>query len=66
MKILQVDNERKYISGKLKSFCKKQGITIKYAALYIYEENKLVKWGWKTIVIMKDSILINSNLLNGF
>lgn len=43
MKILQADGKREFILAKLKSFYEKQGITIKYAASYLHEENRLPK-----------------------
>lgn len=39
MKILQIDSRRKFIFDKLRSFCKKRDITIRYVAPYIYEKN---------------------------
>lgn len=67
MKILWANDKEEFISSKLRSFCKKQTITIKYMIPYIHaEENELTQWDLRTIVIMKDSILINSGLLNSF
>lgn len=45
---------------------KKRGISIKYGVLYIHKENKLAKEKWCTIVIIKNSMLINSWLPNRF
>lgn len=39
IKILRVDNSRVFISIKLRLFGEKGDIVIKYATLYIYEEN---------------------------
>lgn len=50
------------MSAKLKDFCDKKGITIMYAAPYMPEENGVAERGWRTIVTMKDSLLINSGL----
>lgn len=66
MKMLQTDSGGEFVSNKLQFFLKKRGITIRYMALYIHEENRYIKQGWRTIIIMKDSILINSDLLNNF
>ena len=66
MKVLRADGGGKFISTKLKSFCEKRGIVIKYVAPYMHEENRLAERGWRTIVTMKDSMLINSGLPNGF
>lgn len=62
MKVLRADGGGEFISAKLKDFCDKKGITIKYAAPYMHEENGIAERGWKTIVMMKDSLLINSGL----
>ena len=45
MKVRQVDGGREFISAKLKSFCKKRDIVIRYAAPYMHEENELTKRG---------------------
>lgn len=66
MKVLQVDRGGEFIFAKLQTFYKRHSIAIKYIALYIYKKNGLAKRGWRTIVMIKDSILINSNLLNDF
>lgn len=66
MKALRADGGGEFISAKLKDFCDKKGITIKYAAPYMHEENGIAERGWKTIVIMKDSLLIDSGLPSNF
>lgn len=66
MKTLWADGIGEFISVRLKLFYKKRGIIIKYTALYIYEENGLAKQRWRTIVTMKDTILIDSSFPNGF
>lgn len=66
MKILRADSGGEFISVKLIFFCKKLGITIKYVVSYMYKDNKLAEQKWRIIVTMKDAILINSSLLNGF
>ncbi len=66
MKILRVDGGEEFISVKLRLFCEKRGITIRYAAPYIHEGNGLAERGWRTIVTMKDSMLIDSGLPNRF
>lgn len=66
MNILRADTSGEFISAKLKSFYKKRGILIKYAALYMHEENRLAERRWKIIVIIKDSMLIDSGLPNHF
>lgn len=51
-----------FISIKLRTFCKKKRISIKYAAPYIHEENGLAERRWRIIVAIKDSLLLNSGL----
>lgn len=38
----------------------------KYTAPYIYRKNGLAKKRWQTIVIMKNTMLIDNRLPNGF
>ena len=66
MKALRADGRGEFIFIKLRTFCEKRGITIKYAAQYIHEENRLAKRGWRTIVTIKDAMLIDSRLPNDF
>lgn len=66
IKVLQADGGRKFISAKLKFFCEKQGIVIKYAAPYMYKKNVLAEREWHTIIMMKDLMLIDSSLPNIF
>lgn len=66
MQNLRADGGGELISIKLKMFCQDKGITIKYAAPYMHKENGIAKQGWKTIATMRDSLLIDSGLPNGF
>lgn len=66
MKTLRADGGGEFISVRLRLFCKKRGIAIRYAAPYVHEENGLAERGWRTIVTMKDAMLIDSSLPNGF
>lgn len=66
MKSLRVDGGGKFLFIKLCDFYKKQGITIKYATLYMFKENRLANKNWRAIVAMKDIMLIDSNLLNNY
>lgn len=66
MKIVRADGGGEFISTKLRSFCKKRGIAIRYAAPYVHEENGLAERGWRTIVTMKDSMFIDNSLPNRF
>lgn len=66
MKVLWVDGEEKCISTKLKKFCEKQEINIKYIIFYLYKENDFVKCGEKIFIIMKNSLFINNSLFNNF
>lgn len=45
MKILTVDGGKAFILHKLWMFYEKTGISIKYAALYMYKKNGLAKQG---------------------
>lgn len=40
---LHIDRKKEFILDKLKKFCNKRDIIIKYIALYMHEENRLVK-----------------------
>ena len=51
-----------FISAKLKDICDKKGISIKYATTYMHEKNGLAEQGWKIVVTIKDSLLIDSRL----
>lgn len=66
MKVFQADKGGGFIFVKLRTFYEKRGIAIKYAAPYVNKENRLAKQGWRTIVMMKDFLLIDSRLLNRF
>lgn len=66
IKILWADRRGKFFSIKLKKFCNKKRIIIKYASSYLHKGNGLASHGWRTIVIMKDSLLINNGLPNDF
>ena len=43
MKALRIDERGEFILEILKGIRKKKGITIKYVAPYIFEENRLVE-----------------------
>ena len=66
MKMLRADGDGVFILTKLRLFREKRGTAIKYAVPYVHEENGLAERGWRTIVTMKDSMLIDSVLPNGF
>lgn len=55
-----------FISVKLKNICNKKSITIKYTVPYIFKENGFVERGQRIIMIMKNLLLIDSNLLLEF
>ena len=65
MKKLCVNIGGKFIS-KLCLFCKKWEIIIKYTISYIYKKVGIAKQIKKILVVMKDLILIDSNLPNNF
>lgn len=62
MKTLCTDRGGKFISIKLKVFCDKKDIVLKYTISYIHKENGLTERSWCTIVIMKDLLLLYSGL----
>lgn len=62
LKTFCADGEEEFISIKFRVFCKNRGIALKYAAPYMHKENGLVERGWQTIVIIKDSLLLDSGL----
>lgn len=66
MKMVRVDRDREFILTKLRLFCKKQSIVIKYITPYIYTKNNLAKCRWYIIVTIKNSMLIDSRLPNTF
>ena len=66
LKTLRADEEGEFISIKLRVFCEKRRIALKYEAQYMHKENGLAEREWRTIVTMKDSLLLNNRLLLDF
>lgn len=66
MQILRTNKRGKFVSIKLKKFCNKRKIKIKYATPYIYKENGIAKQDQRIIVIIKDFLLIDNELLLEF
>ena len=66
LRYLQIDGGGEFISLALKSFCNKRGINIGYTALYVHKKNSIAEQCWRTLAIMKDSLLIDSRLLVNF
>ena len=66
IQVIRADEGREFISTKLKEFCDRRRIRIKYVAPYIHKENGIEERGWRTIVTMKDSLLIDNHLLLEF
>ena len=62
MGALRTDRGGEFVSIKLRDFCKERGIQIRYTTPYLHEENGLVERGWRTLVTMKDALLIDSEL----
>ena len=62
LKTLCADGGGEFIFIKLRVFCKNRRIALKYVAPYIYKKNKIAEKRWQTIVIMKDSLLLDSRL----
>lgn len=66
MKTLCVDRGEEFISIKLKDFCNKKGIALKYMIYYIYKENCLAERKWHIIITIKDSLFLDSRRLLDF
>lgn len=66
LKTFCTNGEGEFISIKLGVFYKNREIALKYAVLYIYEENGLAEKRWKTIIIIKNLLLLDSRLLLNF
>lgn len=66
LKVLYTDSSGELILAKLKNICDWKDIIIKYIVPYMHKKNGLADQGSKTIVIIKDSLLINSGLLLKF
>ena len=66
MSALRADGGGEFVSIKLRNFCKERGIQIRYATPYLHEENGLAERGWRTLVTMKDALLIDSELAIDF
>ena len=62
MKTICANREKEFISIKLRDFCNKKGIILKYATLYMHKENGIAKRGWQTIITMKDLLLLDRGL----
>lgn len=65
-KTLRIDDVREFILIKLWQFCKKRGIAIKYTTPYVHKENNITEKRWHIFVTIKNSLLIDSRLLNHF
>lgn len=59
---LQTDGRGEFIRAALKSFCEDRNITIGYVVPYMHKENGIAGRCWRTLAIMKDSLLIDSGL----
>lgn len=66
MKVFCIDRKENFISKKLKNICIKKSNIIKYTIPYIYEKNRLIEQRWKTIMIMKDLLLVDNGFLPEF
>lgn len=62
MQVLYANRKEEFIFAKLKKFYNKRKIKIKYIASYIYKKNSIIKQDWQIIVMIKDSLLIDSGL----
>lgn len=66
MKTLCANGGGEFISIKLRGFCNKKDIILKYTIPYMYKENGIVEKGWQIIITMKDLLLLDSELLRDF
>lgn len=66
MKAIRANERGKFILIKLREFYDKKRIIIKYVTSYLHEDKNLAKYRWRTIVIMKDSLLMANGLPNNF
>lgn len=66
IKTFYADRGGEFISIKLKGFCDKKSIALKYGVPYIYEENGLAERSWRIIITIKDLLLWDSGLLLDF
>ncbi len=62
MGAVRADRGGEFVSIKLRDFCNERGIQIRYATPYLHEENGLAERGWKTLVTIKDALLIGNEL----
>lgn len=62
IKTLRADKKDKFISVKLKAYCQQCNIGMKYTTLYLYKKNNLAKRRQKIVIMIKNSLLIDSGL----
>ena len=55
-----------FINIALQSFCEEQRIKIGYAAPYMHDDNGIAEQYWRTLALIKNSLLIDSKLSNQF
>lgn len=58
----RINGSGKFICLALKNVCNKKVIDIGYTTSYIYKKNGIAKQCRRTLLTMKDSLLIDSNL----
>ena len=63
---LHINQEREFVSCTLINYCDDHDISLKYSVSYTSEHNLVSKRQWRTIQIIKDLMLLNSELLNNF
>ena len=63
---LRVDGGGEYISHELLRWCKTKGISIEHSAPYTLEHNSVSEQTWRTLRMMKDSLLLDADLPNVF
>lgn len=62
IKTFYADRGGEFISIKLKGFCNKKSIALKYPVPYMHEENGLAERSWRTIITINDLLLWDSEL----
>ena len=63
---LHVNGGGEYISHALLCWCKTKGITIEHSASQTLKHNSVSEWTWRTLYMMKNSLLFNVKLPNVF
>lgn len=63
---LQMDSRGEFISIAFQSFFQKRRTKIRYAVPYMHEDNGIMEQCYRTLELIKDSLLIDSGLPTQF